>query len=84
MGGSSGRAGPEAVAARLRAAVHPGRLLAQHTTAELEERIGAGARLRLTDAYEQLRNGTGSLLDLPQSVLDLRAARPAWWGLLEG
>ncbi|WP_353940271.1 hypothetical protein ABII15_00845 [Streptomyces sp. HUAS MG91] len=71
----------EAVAARLRAAVHLGRLLAAHTTAELEEAIGACARHRLTDAYEQLRLGTGSLRGLPEPVRQLRAARPHWWGL---
>ncbi|MFJ4715519.1 hypothetical protein [Streptomyces sp. NPDC088785] len=73
----------EAVAARLRAAVQLGRLLATHTTAELEDAIGVRARPRLTGAYEQLRSGTGSLLDLPEPVHQLRAARPGWWGLLE-
>lgn len=71
----------EAIAARLRAAVQLGRILAAHTTAELEAAIGPDARPRLTEAYEQLRAGTGSQLELPDPVHQLRTARPGWWGL---
>ncbi|NEB74621.1 hypothetical protein G3I40_05145 [Streptomyces sp. SID14478] len=73
----------EGTADRLRAAVHLGRLLAAHTTAELEEAIGANARLRLTEAYEQLRAETRSPLELPEPVRQLRAARPDWWSQSE-
>ncbi|XIG72886.1 hypothetical protein C1N81_05265 (plasmid) [Streptomyces sp. SGAir0957] len=73
----------EAIAARLRAALQLGRILAAHTTAELEVAIGQDARPRLTEAYEQLRTGTGSLLELPEPVHQLRTAHPGWWGLPE-
>ncbi|WP_420037751.1 hypothetical protein ACN2WE_40820 [Streptomyces sp. cg28] len=70
----------EARAARLRACLHLGRLLATHTTQELDEAIGLGVRPRLRAAYDMMRTTTDSELVLPQAVLLLRDARPEWWG----
>ncbi|MYT69643.1 MULTISPECIES: hypothetical protein [unclassified Streptomyces] len=71
----------EARAARLRACVHLGRLLATHTTQELDDAIGSCARPRLRAAYDTMRTATDSELVLPQAVQLLREARPEWWGI---
>ncbi|MER5948077.1 hypothetical protein ABT127_18665 [Streptomyces sp. NPDC001904] len=73
----------DAEAARLRACVHLGRLLAVHSTQELEEAIGLCARPRLRAAYDTMRTATDRDLVLPESVQQLREARPGWWGIAE-
>ncbi|WP_420031416.1 hypothetical protein ACN2WE_00415 [Streptomyces sp. cg28] len=71
----------EAQAARLRACVHLGRLVASRTTRELDEAIGQSARPRLRAAYDTMRTTTDSALVLPRAVQLLRDARPQWWGI---
>lgn len=71
----------EAQAARLRACMYLGQLLATRTTQELDAAIGQNARPRLSAAYDTMRSATGSGLVLPSAVQLLRDARPEWWGV---